>query len=427
MDDINTIRIISIIILLCASAFFSGSEIALFSLSRAQVIRMKKSGGGSGLRVATLLDNPHRLLVTIYIGNEIINVAISAIATFVALDLFGQIGIAIALGGGVFTLLVLGEITPKTYAHNNNEKWAHCVGLPLTFFMYGIWPVQVVITWIANSITHLFGLKDGTEQSMLNEDELKTLVDESADEGIIEVDEKELIHNVFELDDVLVSEIMTPRTEILALEINTPLKEAWDKMVESYYARAPVYDEVIDNVKGILFKKDLLRFNYPPPSDVKLKDLIREPFIIPETLHIKELLGQFKLRKSHMAIIMDEYGGMQGVITLDDILDELVGQGKHLRVDKKDEIIRIGHGTHKVVASLSIEDFNRFFKTSIEHEDIETIGGYVFHLFGRAPKWGESILLNDLEFVVEKIKGHKIIELRVKLNGNSQPNNAQKS
>ncbi|HEB71429.1 MAG TPA: HlyC/CorC family transporter [Nitrospirae bacterium] len=413
MDDSLIWRFALMAVLLLGSAFFAGCDIALFSLTSATVHRLKQSAGGKGARVAALLANPQRLLVTVYVGNELINVAISAIATFVALDLFGSVGVAISLGFGVFILLIFGEITPKAFAHNNNEKWALAAAYPLTVFMWSVYPVQLIVTWISDLIVRALGGGGDAAGGMLDEEDFKSLVEESAGEGIIGEEEKEMIQKVFELGDVTVSEVMTPRTDILALEVDTPLKEAWDKMADSYFARAPVYKDTIDNIVGVLFKKDLLKLDYPPPEDVNLENLVREPYIVPETKMIKELLREFRKRKVHLAIVMDEYGGAQGIATMDDVLEELVGESKQASGRNGEGIVRLGAGAFRVFSSVSLEKFSGYFETSLKHDEIETVGGYVFHLFGRAPQWGESIEDSGFKFTVEKVKGHRIIEIRV--------------
>ena len=418
MDELILIRLVALLVLLTLSAFFAGCDIALFSLSQSTVDRLKKSHGRIGARIEALLSRPQKLLVTIYIGNELINVAISAIATFIALDLFGSVGVAISLGMGTLALLIFGEITPKSFAHNNKEKWAIFAAYPLSVFMWLVFPIEIAVTWIASRAAQLFGGDMDHANPMLDEDELKSLMENSAEEGVIDEDEKEMIQNVFELGDVAVGEVMTPRTEILAVEVNTPLAEAWDKMAQSYFARAPVYDESIDNIVGVLFKKDLLKLDYPPPGEITLSDLAREPFIVPQTIMIKELLQEFRKRKVHLAIVMDENFGVQGVATLDDVIDELLGERRPAHERHIDEFARVGAGAYRVKSSKKLEEFNEFFDSNIEREDIETLGGYVFHLFGRAPKWGESVTSDGFQFTVERIKGHRITELRVKkING----------
>lgn len=417
MEDLPLLRFGLLLVLLLGSAFFAGCDIAFFALSAAKTHRLKETRGRRGEKVAALLENPHRLLVTIYVGNELINVAISAIATFIALDLFGDVGVALFLGFGAYVLIVAGEITPKAYAHNNSEKWALMAAYPLAGFMWLVYPVQAVITSVSSAIAMIFGGPADAENTMLTEEELKTLMEESAGEGILGEEEKDMIQNVFELADVSVEEIMTPRTEILALEVNTPLQEAWDRMAGEYFARAPVYEGEIDNIVGALFKKDLLKLDYPPPPETTLRDLLREPYIVPETKTIKELLNEFRRRKIHMAVVMDEYGGVQGVATLDDILEELIGESRNAQRTNGEEIMRLGAGAFRVMANMELDEFNSFFGVNLAHEEIETVGGYVFHLFGRAPKWGETVEADGLSFTVEKVRKHRIIELRVRRTG----------
>ncbi|MBI4828304.1 MAG: HlyC/CorC family transporter [Nitrospinae bacterium] len=413
MDEITLlVRLGLLAALMAGSAFFSGSEIALFSLSNARVMALKESAGRRGARIAALLESPQRLLVTIYIGNELINVAISAIITVIALDLFENVGVALTLGAGVFALLVFCEITPKAYAHDNSELWALAAAHPLSWFMTLIWPAQSLVTWIATLITRPFGGAEGAERGVLSEDEFKLLMEKSAGEGVLGAEEKEMIQNVFELGDVTVGEIMTPRTDIVALEADEPLAQAWETMAQSKFARAPVYEESIDNVIGVLFKKDLLKLPYPPPPEITLRSLLREPFVAPQTIRVKDLLREFKKRKTHMAIVMDEYGGVQGVATMDDVLEELFGESSG-PAQKRGIIARLGGGQFLIPASLELEEFNEFFDTRLSFEEIETIGGYVFHLFGRAPKWGESIESDGFRFIIEKVKGHRILQLRV--------------
>jgi CBS domain containing-hemolysin-like protein len=398
-------------VLLCGSAFFAGSEIAFFSLGAAKVAGLRR-GGGAGPRVGWLLDNPHRLLVVIFLGNELINVAFSAITTVIALDLFGDLGVALFLGSGAMMLLVFGEIAPKAFAHAHNERWALAAAGPLGLFMRIVHPAQVVVTRISEMIVDLLGLPEAKDHAALSEEEFLTMMEEGAGEGVIEESEKEMVQNVFELGDATVSEIMTPRTDILALEINVPVAEALEMMNQTSYVRAPVYEKDIDNIVGTLYKKDFLKLGYPPPEGVTIRSMIREPLIVPMTMLVKELLREFQRRKVHMAVVFDEYGGARGVVTMDDVLDILVGGGVSGR--EGEDIARMGSGTFKIPALLPLAKFREHFGGGPQSEEIMTIGGYVFHLFGKPPKWGENVDSHGFRFTVEKVKGHRIMELRVK-------------
>ncbi|VAX20118.1 Magnesium and cobalt efflux protein CorC [hydrothermal vent metagenome] len=415
MDEFLFVRWIFLLVLVAASGFFSGTEMALFSLTRTQVENLRQTRGAAGVKVAALLSSPQRLLVSIYIGNELVNVAISAVATLIALELFGDVGVAVAVGVGALVLLVFGEVSPKTLAHYHNEKWALLAAYPISVFVTLIHPVQVVVTSISSKLAALFGGGEDARDAMFTEDEIKTLVEKGAGEGVIGEEEKEMIHGVFELGDVTVGDVMTPRTDMLAIAAETSVKNAWDKMMESTFARAPVYQDNVDNIVGVLCKKDFLKFEYPPPSTASLSDLLREPFLVPETMTINELLRGFKKRKVHMAVALDEYGGVQGVVTMEDVISELVGDSRGADGENGLPITRIAPATYRLSASITLEEFNEHFDVNLEHEDIETVGGYVFHLFGYVPEWGESVKFSGLSFTVEGVSGTRITELKLKV------------
>lgn len=400
-------------LLITASAFFSGCEVAFFSLSRLQVDRLRQNGGWAGQRVAELLSKPERLLITLYTCNELINVAISAVVTFLAIETFHGVWVGVALGAGAFLLITFGEISPKTFAHYTSEKWAMIAAPILTVLIVAIYPIQFVVTLTANWISRLLGGKSEADNFALTEDEIKTMVEEGADKGVIDESESEMIQNVFDLGDLTVGDLMTPRTDILALDVNMPLKDAWDKMAQSSFARAPIYSGTIDNIEGVLFKKDLLKYDYPPPSGLSLRDLQRDPYIVPVTVTVNELLRGFKKRKRHMAVAMDEYGGVQGIITMDDIIAELIGQtGAHGSAEGA-FVKPADGGAHIVSASMPLDDFNERFGVDLSHDELETVGGYVFHLFGRASQQGESVEGEGFRFTVEKLKGRRIMEILV--------------
>jgi CBS domain containing-hemolysin-like protein len=405
------VRLGLLAILLVASAFFAGTEVALFSLTRIEIDRIKARNPRAGERVESLLARPQKLLITIYIGNELTNVAISAVITVVALELFGDAGLALAMGVGALALLVFGEITPKTFAHYHNHQWAALAALPLTMFMSLIWPLREAVTWLSGRIVRLFGGASDVER-VITEDELMTLVEEGADEGIIDRGEMEMIQSVFDLGDMSVHELMTPRTDMMTLDVATPLTEAWEKMAGSAFARAPVYRDTIDNVVGIFFKKDLLKTPYPPTENITLESLLRPPFIVPETLTVNELLREFKRKKTHMAVAMDEYGGVTGVVTLDDVISELVSVGV-VEGSVADRTRRIGEGVWSIPADIDLDEFSERFGAAIEHEEIETIGGYVFHHLGRPPEVGDAIDSAGLRFTVEEVAGRRISRLRI--------------
>ncbi len=423
MDDALIARSILLVALLLLSAFFAGCEVALFSLSQVQLTRLREENGRAGAKISKLLDSPRRLLISIYIGNELVNVAASAVTTFIALELFGDAGLAIALGAGTFALLVVGEITPKTIAHYNNERWALLTVHILSFFIVIIHPAHLVVNYLSSKVVSLWG-RPTASNSRLTEEELITLVEGVADEGVIDEGEKEMIQNVFEFGDVTVDDVMTPRTEIYALPIETPLKTAWDKLSDTLFSRAPVYEDSTDNVVGILYKKDLLRFDYPPDPKTKLASIVRKPFIVPETMPIDELLRAFKKKKTHVALAMDEYGGLTGLVTMNDVIEELVGETMTAR-EGDGYIEKTGPDSYRLSGGLELDRLNEKLNLEIKHDELETVGGYVFHLFGRVPTAGESIEYEGLVFTVEQVNERRIKLLTLRLKNSEHDNEAK--
>lgn len=414
MDALLVLRFILFFVLLFLSALFSGIEIALFSLSRAQVDIMREKNGAQGRAVAGLLENPRRLLVTIYIGNETINVAIAAVATVISLNLFEEYATAVAIGFGTFMLLVFGDTIPKTFALNHAEKFSLYTAKPLMIFSRITYPVQAALTWVTNTLLKAAGGKaPGEESANITEDELKTMLIHGEDRGVIESEEKEMIINVFELGDTQVTDIMTPRTEIFALPLEEGLSGISRRAVLSNYSRIPVYKKEIDHIQGILYVKDLLAAGGEKKAKAP-EDLLREAYFIPATKKIDALLREFQKKKIHMAVILDEYGGVEGLVTLEDILEEVVGEPADMK--EEEQILKLETGEYLLNARLSLEDFNERFKTEIGREDVDTVGGYAFHLFGRMPRWGESVTNDGITFTVKKLKGQTISQLLIRIN-----------
>ena len=412
MDGLLALRFILFFILLFLSAFFSGAEIALFSLSPAQVDILREKNGKAGRLVAGLLSARRRLLVTIYMGNELINVAIAAVSTVIALHYFKDYGVAIAIGAGTFMLLLFGDIIPKTFALKHAEKFSLFAAPPLSLFAKIINPIVEAVTWMVNKMVKTGAISQPKDRSQMTEDEFESLLEQGEHKGVIESEEKEMILNVFELGDTPVSEIMTPRTEIFALLQDEGLEGVIERAVLSNYSRIPVYRKDVDHIQGILYTKDLL----DPGIDMetaKVEDFLRDAYFIPATKKIDELLREFRKKRTHLAVVLDEYGGVEGLVTLEDILEEVMGEPADQKATE--EILSIGGGVFNVPGRMSLDDFNEQFSRSLEVDETHTIGGFVFDLFGRVPRWGESVMHDDITFTVSKLKRQMIWQLHVKL------------
>jgi putative hemolysin len=414
LESALLVRLLLIGILLVCSAFFSGSEAALFSLNTVQVERLRERGGVAGRLIAALLQRPTNLIITFLVGNEIVNVALSVTATSFALILYGSGGEFLAILATMIVLLLFGEVTPKSLAVRYPERIAQLVAWPIQAFAYAITPLRWSLRKLVDAV---MGEHAERPISLITADEFKTLVEISEDEGIIDQDERDLIQRVFEFGGHRVSEIMTPRTDIFALEVNEPLATALPKIRENRFSRIPVYEGTIDQIIGILYAKDLLPYSRHPEREVMLRDLLHPVFFVPESKRIDDLLREFQRNKVHMAIVVDEYGGVSGLVTMEDALEELVGE----IVDEFDteEILcrQIDPQTYVVSARLALDEFNAQLGVSIPREDADTIGGHVFHLFGKLPKRGESVSAHGLTFTIEHIKGTRIMEIRVRREG----------
>jgi len=396
------------------SAFFSGAEAALFSLSTVQVERLRERGGLAGRIIAALLQRPTNLIMTFLVGNELVNVALTVTVTSLALLLFNGGGEYLAIIGTMIMLLLCGEVTPKSIAVRYPERIAGLVAWPIQAFDYAITPLRWGLRKLVDAV---MGAHAERPISLITADEFKTLVDISEDEGIIDQRERHLIQRVFEFAGHRVSEIMTPRTDIFGLEVGESLVTALPKIKDNRFSRIPVYEGTIDQVIGILYAKDLLPYSRHPELQVKLQDLLHPVFFVPESKQIDDLLREFQRNKVHMAIVVDEYGGVSGLVTMEDALEELVGE----IVDEFDteEVLwrQIDSQTYVVSARLPLDEFNAKLGVSIPRQDADTIGGHVFHLFGKLPKRGESVSANGLTLTIEHIKGTRILEIRVRREG----------
>lgn len=362
--------------------------------------------------VNSLLSEPRKLLVTIYIGNEIVNVATSVITTSIAISLFGSIGVGIAIGVGTFIILLFGEIAPKILGLRFAENFSLVAAYPLKLFFIIVKPIQKVLMDAAEFTLKLFGFSHLQQlDQALSEDELRTIVNMGEGEGILEEDERKMIHNVIEFGDTTVSDIMTPKIDMFTLVSDNSLEDILPKITQNFYSRVPVYDTNEEHIIGILYTKDLIRMKHS--DNFNLKSVLLPPVFVPESKKIKELLQEFRKMKKHMAIVLDEYGSVSGLITLEDILEELVGEIDSEMRHEENPVIKTGVNTYRLSATYSLSEFNRYFNCTLPEESFDTIGGLVFDLFGRVPRFGETVTYENFKFLVEKMKGPRILKLHL--------------
>ena len=412
MDESLFARSLLLVFLLLCSAFFSACEVAYFSLNSLQLNEMSEKKGHLGRIVNSLLEKPRELLITIYIGNEFVNIAISVVVTSIAINVFGNLGVGIAIGVGTLLLLVFGDIIPKSISLKFAQPYALFSAYPLTIFAKIVQPAQKLFSiWTEKIISFMGILPHGLKESPITDEEFRAMVQVGEGEGVIDSDERELIQNVIEFGETTVDEIMTPKIDMFTVGIEDSLDDILPRIIENFYSRVPVYGEDEEGILGILYTKDLTRLKHLPREKVSLKSILHDTISVPQSKKIKEMLEEFRRMKRHMAIVLDEYGSVCGLVTLEDILEELVGEIDSEMRQEELPLKRLNENHYRIVGAYSLAEFNESFQSDLPENDYDTVGGYVFGLFGRIPRSGESTTIDRFKFRVEKMKGSRILSL----------------
>jgi CBS domain containing-hemolysin-like protein len=410
IEDI--ILLLLFILCLALSAFFSASEVALISVTRAKVRTLVNEGRRGAETLAVLKEDPNRFLITILIGNNIVNVAAASIATAVTISIFGDIGVGIATGVVVILLLVFGEISPKLYAARTAERFALTVAKPIYYLSRVFSP----IIWGIEKLTRRRDLAEGLSEPSVTEEEIKEWIDVGKEEGAIEQEEREMLYSVLEFGDTTAREIMTPRIDVALIEDESTLETALHLFNETGFSRIPVYHEQVDNIIGVLNVKDVFSAQLAGKKNLPISDLMYDPFFVPETKKIDDLLKELQLRKVQIAIVLDEYSSFVGIITVEDILEELVGDILDEFDREEPEIQKIGEGVYLVDAKVWVEDLNDELDLSLPvHESYETIGGLVIDRLGHIPHPGESVYIQEshVSLVVTQMLSRRVVKVKL--------------
>ena len=412
MDDSLFSRSLLLIFLLLCSAFFSACEVAYFSLNSLQLNEMAEKKGRMGRIVNSLLEKPRELLITIYIGNEFVNIAVSVVVTSIAINIFGSLGVGVAIGIGTLLLLIFGDIIPKSISIKFSQPYALFSAYPLKAFAKLVQPAQKLFSvWTERIISSMGVLPHGLKESPITDEEFRAMVEVGEGEGVIDSDEKELIQNVIEFGETTVEEVMTPKIDMFTVNIEDSLDDILPRIIENFYSRVPVYGLEDEGILGILFTKDLTRLKHLPREKVSLKSILHPSISVPQSKKIKEMLEEFRKLKKHMAIVLDEYGSVCGLVTLEDIIEELVGEIDSEMRQEELPLKKVNDNHYRIEGAYSLAEFNESFQSTLPENDYDTVGGYVFGLFGRIPRSGESTTIDRFKFRVEKMKGSRILSL----------------
>ena len=411
MTTINIIQLILIILGVMFSAFFSSSETALTSINTFKIRQMEKNGVKNSHILKKLVDNITKVLTTILIGNNIVNIVTTTIATIFFTDVFGPKGAVISPIILTIVVLIFGEVTPKNIATANPERLSLKVAKPIRFFNIILTPLSFILGLITNSIGKLF-ISDSRDNDRVTEEDLKTIVDVSEEQGVINNEESEMINNVFEFGNSDVSDIMTARTNMEAIPVDLPIDELKVFLKSSNHSRIPVYGKNIDNILGILHMKDLVS-HMVQENDLSLIDCIRPAYYVYDNMHIFDLFTTMRGENLSLAIVIDEYGGTSGLVTIEDIVEELVGEIDDEYDSAYETIYKINEKEYLVNPSIHLNDFNDYFDTDLEEIKNDSIGGFVIDNLSRIPNKGDSIKINNMTITVLQVDRYKIEMLKV--------------
>lgn len=409
--------LIVIAIALVAVAVLSGAESSFIAVNKIRIRSLIEKGDPRADAVEKILGEHDRLFSVVILTGNMFTVLATSMGTALAMRIMGvEAGIVVATVAMTFLTVVFGELAPKTFAVTHSEKVALFLARPMQAYIKLVSPLIWIFHASASAILNLFGVKEKPHSPYVTEEEIKTMINMGEEEGTIEEEEKKLLHRVFEFGDTEVSEAMVPRTEMVSIEENSTAADALQLVKEKGYSRFPVIKDNIDNIQGILYIKDiLLEMADRDVKDDPVCNFMREAYFIPETKMVTELLDDMQKKKLHIAVVMDEYGGTAGLITLEDIMEEIVGglQDEFEAIEAQKDIEIIDEHTFIVSAQAGLDEINDLIGADLKSEDFNTIGGFVFGLFGRLPKVGEQVRHQGRKFLILEMEDRKIAKIKI--------------
>ena len=415
MGPSETGQLITVIILLCLSAFFSSSETALTTVNQIRMRTLADNGDKRAARVLRVTGNPGKMLSAILIGNNIVNLSASSISTSLAIHLFGNTGAGIATGILTFLILIFGEVTPKTMATIKADSMSLTAAAPIGFLMKILTPVIFIINKLSLGLMFLLHVNIKDAQKKMTEEELRTIVDVSQENGVIEHEERDMIHNLFDFGDAEAKEIMVPRIDMTFVQADATYQEVLDIFRQDMFTRLPVYEDSTDNVIGIINMKDFLLQNDTPEFSVR--NLLREPYFTYEHKNTADLFLEMRKSSISLAIVLDEYGVTAGLITLEDLLEEIVGEIRdEYDADEEDDITRISDREFYVLGSANLNDVSEALSLHFTSDDYDTIGGYCLGLLDHLPEKNEIILTdNNILLRIDRMEKNRIERIYIRL------------
>lgn len=413
MDSSHIVQIIIFIVCIMLSAFFSSSETALMSVNKIRLQNKQEEGNRTAGVVLDLLNDTSKLLGSILVGNNLVNIGASSLATSLSIEFFGSTGVGIATGIVTFLVLVFGEITPKSLAAQRAESIALFVAKPIKFIVILLHPITTVLLKITNALIRIFGGSGEERSPFVTPEELIALVNVGHEEGVLEEGEKVLLENVFDFKSSQVKNVMTPRTDVVAIDVEIAYEDLLSVFRDEQYSRIPVYEGTIDKIIGILHVRDFI--------DIKLagaffdvRKHMREVYWTYEYQNTTMLLQEMRKAQLYLAVVLDEYGGTAGIITLEDIVEEIIGEIEDEYDVAYEDITPTGVGTYNIEGSAKMDDINDVLGTTLPtEEDYDTISGFIFSILGHIPEEGEELVYENTRFTIEQMDKNRIEKITV--------------
>jgi putative hemolysin len=422
---VTSAEIILLLGLVLLNGFLAMARSALINVRKLRLRQLIDEGVKPARTAERLAEDASRLLATTQLGMMLCSVFAGATVAVVSAphlaralqpwlgEASSPVAFAVVVLLVALVMLIFGELVPETIALRHSERFALWLARPLAVIAILVMPLVRAMVWLSNSISRLFGAGPRGEMPFVTEEEIKTLVDAGEEEGVIQEEEKAMIYSIFELGDTVAREVMVPRIDVVALDVATPMLQALDAIMEAGHSRIPVYQETIDNIVGVLYAKDLLPYLREGRTDVPLKSILRAAYFIPETKKASDLLPDLQQRRVHMAIVVDEYGGMAGLVTIEDVLEEIVGEIQDEYDTEEPFFEFISDGKYIFDARVDLDDLNRLMNVALPTEDNDTLGGFIYTELGKVPVVGDRVAFQDLDFTVESVAGRRIQKVRV--------------
>ena len=412
MTNDQWIHVAGLLVLFILSGFFSGSETALMSMDRMRVKYLAEKDRPGARKLAQILERPESLLSAILVGNNVVNIMASVFATTLFIELFGQRGELMTILILTPLLLVFSEVCPKTYAANYPEKLSFAVLHPIRFVMWLLRPVTWLVSGVSSLLTRF--LHSEVEKPLISEDEIRSIIQFGEHAGVVAKDKRRMLHGIFDLAEIRVRDVMVPRTEVVGIEVGANFADVVKVAANAHHSRFPVYDSDLDNVVGVIHSKEILNY-IGRPEDFSLIELARPPYFVPEAKPIETLLQAFRRKHLHLAVVVDEYGGVEGICTLEDIVEEIIGEIQD-EYDEEEILVRsLGPNRYLIDGSTTLRYINRRYGLSLSEEHVNTLAGFLLNKLGSIPVEGDVCEAEGARFTVLQVEDRRIEKIEMQI------------